>query len=72
MLVILNSVSDPNPVCLQQVTVHLDLKILKLGSCWHGRQDGKLKGVPGCDGSEGECPEDRVIGAHRQRERELG
>ena len=67
----LDSVSGPKPVCLQQVTVHLDLESLKLGRCWRSLQDGKRKGVPGSDSSVGECPEDRVIGAHRQGEREL-
>ena len=71
MLLMLDSVSGPKPVCLQQVTVHLDLESLKLGRCWRCLQDVKRKGVPGGDSSVGECPEDRVIGAHRQGEREL-
>ena len=71
ILIMLDSVSGPKPVCLQQVTVHLDLESLKLGRCWRSLQDGKRKGVPGSDSSVGECPEDRVIGAHRQGEREL-
>ena len=29
ILVMLNSVSGPKPVCLQQVTVHIDLETLK-------------------------------------------
>ena len=71
MLLMLDSVSGPKPVCLQQVTVHLDLESLKLGRCWRCLQDVKRKGVPGGDSFVGECPEDRVIGAHRQGEREL-
>ena len=71
MLLMLDSVSGPKPICLQQVTVHLDLESLKLGRCWRSIQDGKRMGVPGSDSSVGECPEDRVIGAHRQGEREL-
>ena len=67
----LDSVSGPKPVCLQQVTVHLDLESLKLGRCWRSLQDGKRKGVPGSDSSVGECPEYRVTGVHRQGEREL-
>ena len=70
MLLMLDSVSGPKPVCLQQVMVHLDLESLKLGRCWRCLQDVKRKGVPGGDSSVGECPEDRVIGAHRQGERE--
>ena len=71
MLLMLDSVSGPKPVRLQQVTVHLNLESLKLGKCWRSLQDGKRKGVPGSDSSVGKCPEDRVIGAHRQGEREL-
>ena len=71
MLLMLHSVSGPKPVCLQQVTVHLDLESLKLGRCWRCLQDVKRKGVPGGDSSVGDCPEDRVIGAYRQGEREL-
>ena len=67
MLVMLNSVSGPKPVCLPQLTIHLDLEALKPVRCWCGLQDGEQKRVPGCDGSVGECPEDRVIGVHRQR-----
>ena len=69
----LNSVSGPKPVCIQQVTVHvhLDLESLKLGRCWRSLQDGKRKGVPGSDSSVGESSADRVIGPLRQRERDL-
>ena len=55
MLLMLDSVSGPKPVCLQQVTVHLDLESLKLGRCWRCLQDVKRKGVPGGDSSVGEC-----------------
>ena len=58
ILIMSDSVSGPKPVCLQQVTVHLDLESLKLGRCWRSLQDGKRKGVPGSDSSVGECPED--------------
>ena len=56
MLLMLDSVSGPKPVCLQQVTVHLDLESLKLGRCSRCLQDVKRKGVPGGDSSVGECP----------------